>query len=251
MYITVQRKFLESEVSSVPVAFLMDGSYWENESKDAGNLGKLKQDNPEYYEEMDYRLMHLPTQYKGRVQAVGTADAEGNITYVAGKSAADVRNQVLVNSTYNYTYVNKAALLGVDGNIDPSVLEATKLFIQFMYTDKSLSEATAITGMARPMDYEVNSSDLAKMSKFAKNTWNMRATADVVNPIATSEFYKNNSSVVGFSFQSTDDLFSSQKNGNQVRWAINGFRSDNMSVDEYFKGIALARGESWWKSLVR
>ena len=245
----VQRKFLEYHKNNV--AFLMDSSYWENESKDAGNLAKLQQDQPEYYEnEMDYRLFHLPTQYKGRVEAVGTANEDGSITYLSGKSANDVRKQVMVNNTSCYMYVNKEALVGLNGRLDSDVIETVKTFIQFMYSDKSMSEATAITGMARPMDYELQPEDFAKMSKFAKSTWEMRSKADVILPIATTDIYKNNPGMFSFTFLSTDDLFASSDGANTVRWALNGFRS-GMTLDKYFEGIAIQRGQSWWAGLVR
>lgn len=248
----VQRRFLESEVSSKSkVAFLMDGSYWENESKDAGNLKKLQQSNPDYYAEMEYRLFSLPTQYTGRVEAVGEADKDGNVTYYAGKSEADSKKQVMVSNLNCNTYVNRFALLGVDGKIDSSVEEATKLFIQYMYSDESLSEATGITGMFRPLQYEISATDKAKLSSFSKSVLEMRETSEVLVPFASTNYFKYNSSIFGLSPNENDDMFTSNDGKDTVRYAINGFRYNNMTLDTYFEGIAINRGESWWNSLVR
>ncbi|MBO4262312.1 MAG: hypothetical protein J5903_00825, partial [Clostridia bacterium] len=249
--IDVQRKFVESELgNNTPVAFLMDGTYWENESKDAGEFKHLQKDEPDYYDELDYRVFPLPNQYKGRGEAVGTADENGVITYFDGKSEADVKKQVLVDNLFTGLYVNKAALYGADGkSIDPSTLKITELFIKFIHSDESLSEFTGITGMKKIYDYDISDKDYAKMSDFSKSVIDLGKVSDVLLPVTNTTFNKYNSVVVNMTFQTVEDMFSSKNGkGDQVRWAINGFRS-GMSLNEYFKGIAEARDKTWWQGL--
>lgn len=229
-----QLNFLRGEKTGQPVGMLIEGSYWENETKDANNLAQMKDLYPDYYDEMSYRMMPMPHQYEGRVQAIGTV-GENGITQ------ADGIKQVGIDSSYQYGIINAHA---INDSMNPAVAErVSKLFLQFLCTDELLESGTVVNGMFRNYEYELSQTDYNSLSEFSKSVYDIKQNGQVVVPFSnTSVFVKNMSS---FNLSTlTGSLFTSE----DYSYPINAFR-DGQSLDAFFKGIAEYRGEDWWNKL--
>ncbi len=245
----IQNRFIESEVTNgKPVAFLIDGNYWENESREAGNFAHLKQTSASYYEnELDYQLFSLPTQYMGKGVAVGEV-VDGETTYYEGKSETDVKKQVGISTGRQYMFLNKTALNG-----DASAIEAAKLFAQFLYTEESLNEFVKDTGLlVEGINFTVTDATKSAVSEFVRNSVELQQDQmDIVVPLSTQNEFPLNSNHYDLTTNGSDDLFSSMiGNTTYTRWPINGFRNGN-SLDAFFVGLGYMRGQKWWDGLLR
>ena len=229
-----QLNFMRGEKTGQPIGMLIEGTYWENESKDANNLLQMKDLYPDYYDEMSYRVMPMPHQYEGRVQAIGTV-GENGITQ------ADGIKQVGIDSSYHYGVINAHAIK--DSN-NPAVAErVSKLFLQFICTDDVLKSGTVISGMFRNYDYELSSTEYNSLSEFSKSVFDVKQNGKVVVPFTNSSvFVKNMSSF------SLDTLKASLFTSDAYAYPVNAFR-DGQSLDTFFEGIADYRGNSWWSNL--
>lgn len=229
-----QLNFLRGEKIGQPVGMLIEGSYWENETKDASNLALIKDLYADYYSEMDYRFMPMPHQYEGRVQAIGTVGENG-------VTQADGIKQVGIDSSYQYGIINAHA---IQESTNPTVAErVSKIFLQFLCTDEMLRGGTVVNGMFRNYEYELSQPEYDSLSGFAKSVYDVKQNGQVVIPFSNSSVFVKNMSSFNLSTL-TGSLFTSEN----YSYPINAFRA-GQTLDAFFEGIAAYRGQSWWNKL--
>ena len=128
------------------VGLLVDGAWWENESrnlifKDIANIEGFS------YGERDYRYMlypELPGQ-KG-------VDGNGNGSVFSVRSAG--------------AYI-------VPKNNNADIVEKTKIFLAYTLKDEHLANFTALTGVMRPYNYTLTDEQYNSMTKFARTNWDI------------------------------------------------------------------------------
>jgi hypothetical protein len=229
-----QLNFLRGEKTGSPIGMLIEGSYWENETKDASILSLMKDLYPDYYDEMNYRMMPMPHQYEGRVQAIGTVGENG-------VTQADGIKQVGIDSSYQYGIINAHA---IKESNNPAVAErVSKLFLQFLCTDEMLKSGTVVNGMFRDYEYELSQTEYDALSGFAKSVYDIKQNGQVVTPFSNASVFVKNMSSFTLSTL-TGSLFTSEK----YTYPINAFR-DGESLNTFFEGIAAYRGKAWWDKL--
>lgn len=147
--------------------FLIEGSYWHNESKLNGDFDLFYYDY-NYVSSRNVGWMSLPvTMYDtieendDRAHAIVLPDLGGSWCYA------------------NARYEN-----------DPELSAAIKDFIAFLYSDAELSHFTAETGLARAVDYDMIEEDRDEMPEFYKNLWEARKDGTVLINGSTASAYE-------------------------------------------------------------
>lgn len=173
-----QKSFINGGIdSSMPDrAFLIEGSYWYNESVDADNFS-------EYYamtgkETREVRYMSLPTKLEGS----------------ATVSSSGVRKQSLIDNGIAYAYINARYKNNTE------LIEACKEFLKFLYTDSELKEFTALTGVTRPLDYSLSKDQYNGLSSYQQKVYEMSRSSDILYFGSKNQVFKANQSALKIHF---------------------------------------------------
>ena len=159
--------FMDGKMDTNNSAMLVEGSYWYNEASENGGLSYYETFVGKNRSELDVQWMSLPT----------SALAED----ATGKDAC------FLDCGQAYAMVN--------GNVEsnPALKQACLDFIKFCYSEAELKAFTAKTGLARAINYEIDETQKAGMSKFTRGLWEARdnvAGANVVSLSGTTATFK-------------------------------------------------------------
>ena len=161
-------------------AFLIDGSYWYNESVDAKNFTTY-----DYLMEgvpREVRFMRLPVEIRGSVaEKAGDEDAD---------------KTTLLDNGIAYAYINA----NVKNNTQ--LVEACKEFLKFLYGDEELRKFTACTGITRPVEYELDSSELNGLSGYQRDVYNLSRKSNILYYGSSVQEIKSNLSALKIHFSS-------------------------------------------------
>lgn len=210
-----QQDFLFSSPEGLsPIAMLLDGIWWENESKDvfadlAAQYGSQYGRNSR-----NFGLMPLP---KATSDKVGEA-------------------YTVLDTHYSLGFIN-ANCTGIE-------LELAKKFLQFANTEVSLREFTTTTNTPKALTYTMTDNDLQQMSPFGKNVWSVRENCDVVYPFSQNPIFLNNQAKLiysaGFESKISNTVY------NQIADDIRGSKTGHITSENYFNGIKNNFSNSWW-----
>lgn len=130
-------------LAGTQAAFLYEGTWWENEAR--ANFNSLSSSgNADYtYGTRDYRMMMLP---------LFDDKQEENGFYGVNQDCMSI---FVVKQT------------------DEKKLASIKKFLITLYSDESLAHFTATTGGMLPFEYELGKEDLAGLTVFTQNNWEM------------------------------------------------------------------------------
>jgi len=147
---TAMSKFVFSDFQGAPkIAMLLDGSYWYNEATEGDNyfkmLADLKYLEADQNKPRDVRVMPLPVNLTESVE-----EGEG-------------KPQTFIEMNYGMFALNKNL------EKEPGLMNASKDFLSFLYTDDELSAYTASTSIWRSMNYDLNADGKDKISLYGEN----------------------------------------------------------------------------------
>lgn len=186
--------FIRSVMEGNPIAMLIDGTWWENEAKDA--FERMESENPKYSKEnSNYGFMPLPTVVSGTPQE---------------------------NTMAVYDYIQSYAF--ISSYIDESKIDLAKEFLKFCYRPENLSRFTEMTGVARGLTYNMSSGQLENMTSYSQSIWNIHQNNEVVSVLSGNDIFMDNSA----SIEST--LWSSRSYASP--WSA--FYSGAMNAKDYF-----------------
>lgn len=157
-HLTAQATYLYSGLNGSPIAFLIDGSYWQREANPHfTEMGAVD----ESYSRANRKFGMLPfpkaTREKvGEKQTI--AGGAGSYVAVNGSSAAKVTKQ----------------------------MEMAKLFIQYIHTDEILKVFTESTGATRPLDYDFTAEEMAAQPYYTQTIWNLHKKNKIICPWANT-----------------------------------------------------------------
>ena len=175
-----QETFLESDLKNEPIAFLVDGTWWENEADVNGAIDRTINKYGDIAKDRNFGYFPLPKQITGRVEE--------------GKGS----KSILLDYINAYGCINK--------DIASFKVDLAKDFLKFCYSDEMLELFTETTGVAKGVQYSMSSDSLAKMTKFSQSVWNMKITSDIIYPNSDSSFFvKNQTSLTVEEWVSTVD----------------------------------------------
>ena len=181
----VQKKFIDGGLDDrnhKPRAFLLEGSYWYNESVDVDNFGEYNKKKPDDAGEREVRYMRLPVLVNGSVEA----KADG----------AEADKATLLDNGIAYAYINA----NIKNNTQ--LVEACKEFLKFLYSDEELRKFTACTGITRPVEYELDSSELNRLSGYQRDVYNLSRKSDILYYGSSVQEIKSNLSALKIHFSS-------------------------------------------------
>ena len=138
-HMAAQDEFLFSSALNQPIAFLVDGTWWEREAAESfASLYKRTKDKEDKYGNRRFGLMPMPTLH-------GENNEQGKETVIS--SIVDSR-----------VFVNK--------NTD--VAEEAISFFRYLHTNEAMSIMTSLSNTFRPFDYVVTETDKANMTPLCK-----------------------------------------------------------------------------------
>ncbi len=207
---------------------LIEGNYWYNESKKAGAMVKFAEEAPwdrPNMTEPDIRWMQMPT-------AVYQEDA---VVAGAGRTHAGIAAgsaPIVINAKYKD---------------DANIVNALKMFMQYIHTDDALSLYTGSQGVYRGgMDYEVKQADYNRLSSFQQSYIDSYALRDrTIEPVSYEGITDSNAGQVnlgdGYEYYTVYQGGSSVETTN----AKNLFIKSTMSYNDWMAC------ESYWQKLLQ
>lgn len=181
-HINAQKLFIEGIMDGAQYkarAFLMDGSYWYNESVDNKNFNTYNyvMDN----KSREVRYMRLP------VKVTGSATENEN---------GEATKPTLLDNGIAYAYIN-ANIAGKQG-----LLNACKAFLKFLYSDQELRNFTALTGVTRPLSYTLSKDEYNGLPTYQQDVYNLSRTANILYYGSSVSEIRSNLSALKIHFSS-------------------------------------------------
>lgn len=198
-----------------PIAFLVDGTYWENEAYDVGAYNTLNNVYKVSREDTRFAYMPMPKVDK---------------THIGEK-------EVMIE--------NGSALAFINANVTkrcPEKIDLVKEFFKFMHTDESLVEFAVTTNSFKALSYDVSPAEENNLSYYTRTVLNVRRNSDIVFPNdGNSVFVRKRSSL------SINNTFTT----NNYQFAMNFFMDNagNTSgkAKEYFNDLVPYLKNQWSK----
>lgn len=167
-HLEAQDKFISGYQDSVGYsAFLIEGTWWENEAKGTfDNLIPMDEEK-RGFGEREYRYYLYPstsTQVTSSDKSVMAVQDDG------------------CGVLFNNTRVLKKLKSGITKD---DFISKCKEFLAFTLSDANLEYYTTTTGNPRPFDYTISEENLAKMTPFQRNCWEITHDTEhvsIVNP---------------------------------------------------------------------
>ena len=192
-HIATQKNFIFGNYSPNPsmpaTAFLMEGSYWNNESRIRGNFTELY---GEFYpmNSRDVRWCPLPVTIDVPVtgEIVYTNEEKGYYDAEAYAQGLAGHEPTLIVVTRAYMIINNKY------KDDDEIINASLDFLAFLMTEDELSYYALEAGVFKPMIYDINE-DIVEgkpaWNSYMQSLWNVRSKAKVVHYDGNNEtFYK-------------------------------------------------------------
>ncbi len=160
-HVNAQKSFVRGGIANdQPIAMIIEGSWWENEAKQA--LQELEDGG---YERHNYAVMPFPH---------ATADQIGQTpTWLA------------MSNSYGF----------IANNSDN--LDLAKEFMKFLHTDENLVAFTKEVNMTRALNYEIPESEIAGLSTYCQSILELKKTGDVIYPVSLVDEVNNNNIMFG------------------------------------------------------
>ncbi len=204
------------------VAMLIDGIWWENEADSTFN--NEEQIGLPGRKDRNYGFMPLPC---------------------ATEDKAAERATKLQNCEAGYTMLDThSSLCFLGKGIDTEEKKVAIDFIQFAYTDVSLTEFTTITDTTKALNYMVGEEDKAKMSSYGRALITLQEKSEIVHAFSKTTFYQNNETT----FSNYNRIFDATISGTTASIPLDKFLG-GLSAKEYFNGLYDYRKNNLWNSL--
>lgn len=211
-HIDAQEDYLMSKLENKPIAFLVDGSWWENEAVISGAVARMENTYKERGKNRHFSFMPLPYLISGHLEE--------------GKG----RKNVFSDFISSYAAIN--------ASIKKTKVELAKSFLAYCYSDEALRSFTATTGIAKGVDYAMDEASLAKLSPFSLSVWKMRENAEIIYPHSGSKLFVNNENAFH------NNYWHSSVNGQLYERPFTAYK-DGLTAQVYFQGMAI--DEATWK----
>ena len=212
-HLDAQTKYVFSKLEGNPIAMILEGSYWYNEAKNA--IEASENQYPGKGLNRNFAFMPLPRQLTGQVQ-----EGEGT-------------KNTLLDVLSSYAFINARF------KDNPVIVDVSKKFLQFVYTDSELLNFTKTTSVFKGVKYDVLDKDVENFSPYARNIYELRTASDVIHPVSDNKIFVNAQS--NFAYAPTGDT-----------WQINGYRypysaftaaKNRKTAKEYFEALAISQSQ--------
>lgn len=215
-----QKEYLYSNYASSrkPIAMIIESNYWENEASDAGYFDQMAKSYGSKASRLNRRFGFMPLP-KATEEKVGEGVTLVDYLY----SGAFIKNNI-------QSYKKNLALD----------------FLQFLYTDQSLTEFSTITGCPKSLQYTLSDTE-NKVSPYTQAVFAMKKRADVAFPFGNEDMYKDNASAF-----SVTSFWSAEVKGVPYNTPSKDIRDDHISAEQFFNGAKAHFSEiNWTKNYSR
>ena len=228
---SAQLEYIMSSVDgNTPIAFLVEGGWWENEAK-----GSFAEMEAEYGAEYGYgqRNFGLMPAFKFVSGTAGKVDEDG-----IPDQDPDTLNQFVVNPSVgtdcSLAFVNKHT----------QVPDIAKDFMKFAFSNDMNAQFTSITGVMRNFKYEMSPAQIANMTKYASDVY-YYCTADtsVFSTTSRNPIMANNYSFFADGWGS----FITWHNDTRYTVPQKAFYNRSLNAEEYFAGMAYYYTKDKWE----
>ncbi len=144
------RSNLDDEDDLKPIAFMIEGSWWENES--------------------DYIFKELETAYPNK-KAARTERTFGYMPLPKARQEYVGRNMTLLDANNAIMFANA----NIKGKPEE---EVAKKFVQYISTDANIQSFMTMTGIPRDYNVGMKTEQLEKLSPFSQQLWQIRENAE-------------------------------------------------------------------------
>lgn len=219
---TAQYQFVQSGLDGGdnPVAMIIDGAWFENETDLSGmfELASYIDGNydgsAEYKKTRRFSFMPIPMLDDSQANEDGT------------------HKQTIISANESFCFIS-ASTTGAK-------LDVAKEFVKFLHTDAELGAFTEKTSITRPFTYSLSGAQKSNMSYFGKTLAEMKASSDVVYP------YSNSTEYVAHSAKYRIGAWGwvSKIGGTEAKSPFSHFIMDknkNDTAKDYFEGLYLAQ----------
>lgn len=143
-----------------PIAFLMEGVWWENEAKDYfGEIAGRK--GPEYaYGTREFGIMPTP-KFEGDDFVARQVDYESSVLTFGSAKVSQYGSGVFINKKSEKK-------------------DIAKLFLKYAYSDAMNADFTVSSGIPKPFEYELTSEQTAKLTSYQRNVFTLTQNPSVV-----------------------------------------------------------------------
>ena len=215
-----QMDYLKSNYEGEPIAMLFDGNYWTNEAEEAIDSIVSTYDVEDAKEVKDnFAVMPFPRP--------DSENYKGKNSYIIG--ANDLA------FIYSGTPENR--------------LPAVKAFFQYLFTDESLKDYTAIVGASRGCKVEFDEKDMENQTEYAKASMQYRNESDLSIPASSSPIYTNHMTDFIYYKIGVNAVIDTDYNSAINYLMYQGKKNDDSDSQKYFEGIIKYYNSSFWSSL--
>lgn len=208
-----QQDFVMSKNSSSRkrIAMIYEGDWWENETRATFNsMGRLN--DADGYGQREFRMMPIPAY---------------------SSSDKNEKNTIGSFSSGYAVIANKKTLAKSESK--QRVLE---LFLQYQYASEGLKTFTKASGSALPFDYSMTEDELATLTPFARNMWELRHNDQVEiirnNPHMRSREVRLAERTIGFSTKISGVSYDTSLFNNYMTFCMAG---KTVTPDSYIQGM--------------
>lgn len=160
-HVNAQKSYVRGGIANdQPIAMIVEGSWWENEAKEA-----LKDLEDGGYERHNYAVMPIPHATEAQIGQTPTWLAMSN--------------------SYGF----------VASNCDNMAL--AKEFMKFLHTDENLCAFTQEVNMTRALNYELSEEQIAGLSTYCKSILELKENGNVIYPVSLVDEVNNNNIMFG------------------------------------------------------
>lgn len=195
--------------SKKPIAFLVDGTYWEKEAEGVGAFATLKNLYNINRDDVKFGFMPIP---------------KVDETHIGEKN-------VLIESSNTLAFINSNVQTRC-----PEKIEILKEFLKFAYTDESLKEFTIKTLSPKGLNYTFSAEEKAQMPNFLRSVIDLKERCDMVYPYGANEKFIRNQQTLTFKAIFKTDNY---------QFAMNAIK-DGVSAKDYFGQIKTTYDSSFW-----
>lgn len=217
-HVRTQEKFLVSNhrFSETPIAFMIDGTWWENEANEAGIFKANEEEFGLGRADRRYAYFSMPNATIAEYQAKVTANNDGDST-----------------NDINGTILGGGGSIVINSKISKTQQQIAKEFIKFSMTDESLRRFTVNTSLPAPFKYEMGDSAYL-LTHFARSYMDVYTNSDILYEYYPNELRHNNALL---------DIY----NILTYQWSTDGGGTDlskfadicptKINAEDYFKGV--------------
>ena len=214
-YFDTQYKYLYSHPEYIsPIAMMFDESWWTSQSTNTFNDISAQYGEEFSKKNRRFAMMPLPKATKEQIGEPFT----------------------LLDSHNSIAFIN--------ANCSKSELDLAKAFLQFANTQESLVEFTLTTNAPKALNYELTNDQINEMTHFGKSLWSIKESGNVVYPLSTNEFFKDNQSTLNYCNFFQADI--SDKTYKSVADDLRGTNASRVSAKDFFNGIIAKYDSTWW-----